>query len=685
MALVQSHKIEYKDCDNIDSRIELWEEVYGGALIECEAGEDPLIIDIAPMDPTIFMPVIGTGATITVLSVTTGQHLGLYTKNPIKKLVKIFKNNQALPWWLGYINTEQYGEDYSRLENYPVTIHCNNGFNVLNRFKYLNGLVKYTTLETPWNILTRILAKTGLPYQYIYFASKLICDGVVVSANETIFHQLKEDQLNYYDENDEPMTYRAVLESLLLSYGLQIRQEEGSVFIYEPQMLADASFSAKRFNGSTYAYIDTVNVSRNFNISDEEINWDNEDSILDVVNGFSKQRIRYSPYPPIGAIEEIDVANRYLWTGTETWTADLYDILRLSGITAIAGMTLTNCAIKGHKEKTPIWVTDSTAEESIYIESSPWLWERLLISVTKGFKVAKKEGQYLKVSGEVYIRSKYNELSETEARTIARRIEIPLNIEVDGKGASYDPDVVGWSWEEVYDPMFLRAYINKLPEDITICDQWMPFSAVLPWNFPGGEVVLKIWDPEVFDTGTRLAWNQGMKAARFKNLKIHAIEGGEFLSTGWVKNANGKEIVDEDVLYQADLDDAFMNEAPEFTVINADAKNITDRGAVRKADNLFTSAWRKTGDAADFRLLDLLLRSIISQYQDSLLQLSGTLEAKELTGANGGPNFMFTLQDTDYSGTKKMMFNGGSYSDYNRTLNGSFLELKQEDLTISLV
>jgi len=80
----------------------------------------------------------------------------------------------------------------------------------------------------------------------------------------------------------------------------------------------------------------------------------------------------------------------------------------------------------------------------------------------------------------------------------------------------------------------------------------------------------------------------------------------------------------------------------------------------------------------------LLLRSIISQYQESLIQLSGTIEADALMDSNGGPSFLFTLQDSDYLSTRKLMFAGGTYNDFKRTLNGSFLEVKQEDLTINV-
>ena len=666
MAKAQSHKIEYKDCEDVLTLIEIWEEGYVGSIVECEAGEDPLSVDIAGMDPTIFVPIIGKGATIKVLSVTNGQFTGLYTLDPVKRMVKVFKNSNANPWWLGYINAEQYSEPYSRIDNYPVTINCNDGFNILNRFKYLNGTANYDTLETKWNVLTRILAKAGLPYQYIYFASKYTEYGITIDADKTIFHHLSVDQNNYYDEQDEPMTYRQVLEAILSSLGLQIRQEGGSIFIYEPQMLIDASFSAKRFNGTTYAYVDTVSVSGNFDISNGDINWDNEDQVLDIRSGFSKQKIRYSPYVPEGAVKEIDVANRYIWTGTETWTADGYGVLRLSGITAITGITYPiNVSLTGRKR-----YTDDP--EDIYLERTSWNIGLVMAEIA-GYKISLVAGQSVKITGQVFIKTKTDEYNDSLQSVVAGRIEIPVNLIIDTKGLAWNGSY--WDWSETYDVAAFRAKAYKAEGDKTICDQWIDFSVELPPWLPGGDAVLKICDPEVYYAnvgGSPMDTDDGMIRARFRDLKARIFE-------------SSKEITADDVKFEGELDVAFMNEAPEITLFHGNARNITDRAAIRRSNKSYTSLWKKTGDTEYYRLADLLLRSIISQYRDSMEQLSGTLEAGELMTLNGGPKFLFTLQDTDYKSTKKFLFAGGTYNDFKRTLNGSFIEIKPEDLTINLV
>jgi hypothetical protein len=167
--------------------------------------------------------------------------------------------------------------------------------------------------------------------------------------------------------------------------------------------------------------------------------------------------------------------------------------------------------------------------------------------------------------------------------------------------------------------------------------------------------------------------DDGMKCARFRNFKVRAFEGA-------------KEIVNDDVEYKGELNVDFMNEAPEITLVHGDARNITDRAGIRRPNKSFTTyLWKKTGDTAYYRLADLLLRSIISQYRESLIQLSGTIEADSLMASNGGPGFLFTIQDQNYLSTRKMIFTGGNYNDFKRTLNGTFLEIKKDDLPINIV
>lgn len=676
MAYAKSHTIEWKDRAGVDSKIEFWEEGFAGSNTNCKTTEKPLEVETAPMDPTIFTPVIGKGATVQLWSESDGQFRGLYTKDPVKRMVKIFKNNNANAWWLGFINTEQYGEPYSRSADYPVVINCNDGFNILRRFKYLDGTSKYTSLETFWNILTRILGKTGLPYQYIYFASNLSITGVTVDADKTIFHYLQADQNNYYDEQDEPKTYRGVLEAILTACdGLQIRQEFGSIFIYEPQMLAAASFSAKKFNGTTYAYIGTSTISKNFDISNGDINWDNEDQIYDTKSGYNRQKIRFSKYSREGAIPEINVADKKKWSVvSETWSADAYGVYRLvpAGRT-IEGITFEDAFMitTGHRQGA------DKATEEIYLERQVWGSGNLLLSIP-GYHVAPVTDKFLAISGEIYIRTRYNEYDIEEASVPSAKIVLPITLEIAGYRYVYS----GGSWGWVYGTSVLPlgVYIYKEPGEDSLSDKWVSFTLyVEKTGMPAGTSVLKVWHPDVYDSADNvLDSGDGMICTRLKDFACKCYKDESTVQ-------NMVPIETEDPKYDGVLDDAFENEAPGITLEHADAVSHVDRGAIFKLDGAATSQWRKPGDSTDYKLVHHLIRSITSQYQDSLATLMGTVRADNLYGDNGGPCFLHTIQDTDFLGSAKLIFSGGKYDDFDRSINGQWLEVKPEDVTINLV
>lgn len=685
MAYGQSHRIEYKDYKGIDTKIEIHTLDYSGAVTDCEVAEDPLNIDIAPMSPNIFIPVIGTGASITLNSAIGGQFMDLFTINPIKRMVKIFKNNAGYPWWLGYINVEQYEEGYHLEKDYPVTVTCNDGFNALNRFKYLdeNGN-KYTSLETYWNILERILTRMGLPFNYLYFACRTTYEGISVSTDETLFHVLKADQNNYYDEQEQPFTYRKVLDSILSSFGLQIRWYDGALIIYEPQMLADEEITVKTFD-EHLEYVGTDGATLNFNISDGDINWDNSDQKLGVTTGPSKQDIRYSPYAWDKPAEVFDIADPANWHGTPVWTLaetpdHQYELYYLTGITGVEGFSLGTYMKRLSGKK--VLETD---EPEIYIEGYyNGVGGKFFSNVIVDRWLAGVKGSSILFKGKIFFRTAQLERNP-HVPTRAVKLIIKISVEVDGKRPHRANPASPWEWiTSTTDFFYIEAYHETHGE--VISDKWLDFEFQLPWNMPGGRLELTVYDDvKAYDSIT--SWitdtplgGPGYLNIRFKDIDYQVIDVADQDDDGNI-GYQVAEAARDDKKYSGKINEEFLQEGEEITLLHADAVNCSDRGGIRKADSSFTTLWKKTGDTNYYPLTYLLLRSIISQYQESLVRLSGTLEADSLMSASG-PNFLFTIQDSNYLEGRKMMFTGGTYNDFYRTLNGTYDEIKQEDLTI---
>lgn len=679
MAYGVKYRVEYKDSAGVDKKIDIEERDFVGDRIDCAACEDPMNIDIPAFKK--YVPVVPTGCNVNVESASNMMFLGLYTIDPQKVRLRCYAGAASVPFWVGYGNPEVYGEPYSRAINYDVALYFNDGFATLERYKYLNGTAKYDTLETMWNVLVRIIGKMGLPFEYVYFACRHVCNGVSPGTSETLWHNLKIDQQNYYDESDKPMTYLQVLEALLTSFGLQIRWHNGSLLISEAQMMFDANFSAKRYN-SSFTYVDTINLAFNFNISASEINWDNEDQVLDKIGGYSRQKIRYSPYIFQTLIKNKDLTNRFMWTGSESWSLDAYGVARMTGITAVTGFTMgANVSLTGHRK------TFLDTEQDIYFEKSiPGNSSGVMVTTTGVANAAAMSGQLMKIMGEVYIRSIPHEYS-TNLKTTVRRIEIPCTVEVDGKGPYVDGFGV-WQWSSGY-TLWTSAFVYLEDTEVTLCDRWVKFEAWVPPGMPGGNIVLKVFTPMLFaelSGGSRIlgsSWSVGRYRIRVIDLTCFTADT-IYVGSSLTNVTNIKELTGDDVSYEGTLNEEFINEADEITFLHSDGVNMIDRGAIRKLDGNLTNAWQK-GSGTSYRLPDILLRMIISQYKDSLTTLNGTLEANALMGSNGGPVFLFTLQDTDNLGSAKLLFAGGTYNDFYRTLTGNYEEVKEDNIGVAII
>jgi hypothetical protein len=681
MAYGVRYRIEYKDCANVDKKIDIEELDYTGARTDCEAGEYPLQIEMPGIN-NVFEPVITTGATLGMISTSNLMFLGLYSINPKKLRVKIYAAAATDPFWLGYVNTEVYNESYAMLQDYEVSISCNDGFAVLERFKYLDGSAHYTGFDTKWNILLKILAVMGLPYKYLYFACEHSADGVTVGSTETLFHQLKADQANYYDEKGDPMICMEVLKGLLASYPLQIRWHDGSIYIYDPSMLADASFSAKKFDASG-TFISSGTISRNLDISNEDCEWDSDDQAIDRISGYSKQVIRFSPYGYDHAVPLIDLADEANWTGTPVWTlfqqSGHPDIYYLSGITAVAGFTLGVGLLSGKRE-------NLSSTPDIYIKGTYGSGSGSLFfeNTTAGIWLAGVEGSSILFKAKVFVRTKTWEYDDNEESERVSMLVFKIAVEIGAKR----PNFVNFSYYEWITSTTLFINIPIYNSGQSIADQWVDVEFPFPWNFPSGEMVFKVYDDfKAYAERSDFLEDNPLSGSvvseiRFKEIEFVVIDVKDPPYGGKMFGAKYEPAALNDKEYTGRVNEDFANEAPELTLIHADGINVADRGGIRKSDKSYTTGWNKPGDSVNHLLAEIHLRTIISQYKESLVQLSGTLTAVDImTGANCLA-FFNTIQDTDYLSTIKLICTGGVYNDFKRTLNGTFLEIKQDDLSI---
>lgn len=205
-------------------------------------------------------PVMSSSATLTVISDTDRRFVDLYTIEAGSVRMDVYLENQL--YWSGSLDPELYEEPFSYKDGYDVTLTFTD-FAILDRIKYdLTGFVSFA------QIIDVCLEKSGIQYEGIRKYISTTLPGVTAT---TIYDDTSYLSDNFYDEDDEPMTLREVLDELLRVYSLRLLQKRGSIWVYDLNALKK-SFKSK------------------------QLVWDSDDAVLGVDKVYNNIRISFSPY-----------------------------------------------------------------------------------------------------------------------------------------------------------------------------------------------------------------------------------------------------------------------------------------------------------------------------------------------------------------------------------------------------
>lgn len=215
-----------------------------------EASPDAFSVEY--LDVKKLEPVQGSQATLKLISESNFQFIDLHTDNMQEYLVKFYRAGKL--YWLGYLDSELYNENLTDNAPYPVEFSAAD-FNILDRQKFLNGGEKaYSDIASFVTQLKRCFDQLGIPFQKLYIGCSTVPEGISMTTSETALHVLYIQSANFYDEDNEPMSCREVVESILQPLGLMMVQRDASVYIYDLNTVK-AGGVMKCYDFATLAYV----------------------------------------------------------------------------------------------------------------------------------------------------------------------------------------------------------------------------------------------------------------------------------------------------------------------------------------------------------------------------------------------------------------------------------------------
>lgn len=203
-------------------RVEIAERGFIGVAEEMNfAGSNPLKVTWENRGDDFFVPVKASEASITVLCHKNFQYINLFTSDPRKYRVTIFRNGGL--YWRGFITADLYSESFSA-PPYEVTIRAVDGFNILSSIDFYDeSNTSKSGLRSLYSLLTPCIDVLELDMSLCDWLD-LYAEGM--SETTSPLKQTYLDMAMLYTVYETP-TFRDVLELCLRPFAAQIFQSAG--------------------------------------------------------------------------------------------------------------------------------------------------------------------------------------------------------------------------------------------------------------------------------------------------------------------------------------------------------------------------------------------------------------------------------------------------------------------------
>lgn len=249
---------EWQSRDNVPYRIEIWQEAdaaYEPRRIMLSG--EPVTIDWSEGDK--FEPVVGSSATVNLLSMSDREFADLYSVEMCAIRLDIYRNGAL--YWSGTLDTELFEEPYSYDNRYVTTVTFSD-FAVLDRIRWqsVDAMTVGEIIDTC--IEAAAINQTGWVRHISTFRN---ADG-----SGDILSECHLSSMNFYDEDGEAWPVREVLNEVLRPFALKLRQKNGKMSLSDINALSA--------------------------IAPVAVEWRAADSTLGVEPTYNRAEVTFSPY-----------------------------------------------------------------------------------------------------------------------------------------------------------------------------------------------------------------------------------------------------------------------------------------------------------------------------------------------------------------------------------------------------
>mgnify|MGYP006999393791 CR=1 FL=1 len=285
------YKIPFATQKNRACVVEIEKENYEGVWEELTAAGTPFTVDIDD-EEFLYTPLRFSTAKLNVVGKDYLQALfsTQYRQHRVTLTV------DGVVTWCGYIKPEVYTQDYTS-ETFELELECMSAMSVLEYIDYtIQGEEKQ--FVSLWSLLKRCVEAsrgryTAVNVPFVYGMTK-----ENYQAGENVLDRMMVSEQNFFDEDDQPMKLKEVLEEVCKFLGWTCTDWRGELWFVDMD-----------HQGTYHKYDQTLTTKQDntFNeLTVQEVGFRGSDHSLDILPGYNKVIVRCSNYP-LGEIGSMSI------------------------------------------------------------------------------------------------------------------------------------------------------------------------------------------------------------------------------------------------------------------------------------------------------------------------------------------------------------------------------------------
>lgn len=275
------YTLPFNGIDGKDYLIKIEKEGYQGVSAELKGQPSPFTVTLSD-EEFVYTPTRFSTATLHIFG---GDYLqDLFSTDYRMCRVTLYEGDRMI--WRGFIKPEIYTQDYRNVK-FNLDLECYSAMSVLEYVDYKQK-GESRGFVTLWDLLKQCIEESRGEYGFVYLPHVYGTDQSAFNAWNNPLSEMSVSEQNFFDEDDNPMTYKNVLEEImkLLNwtcvdymgdlYFLDINNQDGEYYQYGP---------------STFSKVQAGSMSV------QDIGFSGDGHTLDIAPGYNKVTIRCSNYP----------------------------------------------------------------------------------------------------------------------------------------------------------------------------------------------------------------------------------------------------------------------------------------------------------------------------------------------------------------------------------------------------